>query len=213
MGLINRYRFPMCKYSRQPAEPTKSAKCRVADLRTHYKNTYNVAHACKGLKLDKAIHYMNRCLEHTSIIPFRVYTGGVGRHAQTKEFKHTLGRWPRSLSLLFANSSRTSEPTLRARDLTSTDASSTTPSANVPSVDADVLTVLMVESPLTSPPTAISNSTSTRSPPELPRLTRKPLVSPRNRLPELDSPSENESSSLKENNEQRQGVAHGKATF
>jgi len=84
----------MVKYSRQPAEPAKSAKCRISDLRAHYKTTYEVARACKGLPLKKAINYMNNCLEHTQIIPFRRYTGGVGRHAQAKAFKHTQGRWP-----------------------------------------------------------------------------------------------------------------------
>jgi large subunit ribosomal protein L17e len=84
----------MVKYSRQPAEPAKSAKCRIGDLRAHYKNTYEVARAVKGLKLKRAIVYLDNCLEHKQIIPFRRYTGGVGRHAQCKEFKHTQGRWP-----------------------------------------------------------------------------------------------------------------------
>merc|ERR1711966_295457 len=94
MGLINRSRFTMVKYSRKPAEPTKSAMSKVNDLRVHYKNSYNVARACKGLKVNKAIEYMDACLEHRQIIPFRVYTGGVGRHALCKVFKHELGRWP-----------------------------------------------------------------------------------------------------------------------
>ena len=71
-----------------------AAKCRISDLRAHYKNTYEVARSTKGMKLKKAIHYMDNCLEHKQIIPFRRYTGGVGRHAQAKEFKHTQGRWP-----------------------------------------------------------------------------------------------------------------------
>merc|ERR1719329_1299327 len=84
----------MVKYSRQPAEPTKSAKCKVADLRAHYKNTYETAKAVKGMKLKRAIKYMDNCLEHKQIIPFRKYTGGIGRHAQCKEWKVTTGRWP-----------------------------------------------------------------------------------------------------------------------
>ena len=63
-------------------------------MRAHYKNTYETARACKGLKLKKAISYLENCLEHKMIIPFRRYTGGVGRHAQVKVFKHTQGRWP-----------------------------------------------------------------------------------------------------------------------
>jgi|ERR1711865_94545 len=84
----------MVKYSRQPAEPAKSAKCRISDLRTHFKNTYETARACKGMKVNKAILYLENCLEHKQIIPFRRFTGAIGRHAQCKEFKHTQGRWP-----------------------------------------------------------------------------------------------------------------------
>jgi len=71
-----------------------AAKCKVADLRAHYKNTYEVARAVKGWNLKKAITYMENVLEHKQIIPFRKYCGGVGRHAQVKQFKHTQGRWP-----------------------------------------------------------------------------------------------------------------------
>ena len=71
-----------------------AAKCRISDLRAHYKNTYEVARATKGMKLKRAIQYMENVLEHRQIIPFRRYTGGVGRHAQCKAFKHTQGRWP-----------------------------------------------------------------------------------------------------------------------
>ncbi len=63
-------------------------------MRAHYKNTYEVARAVKGMKLLKAIKYLEAVLEHKQIIPYRMYTGGVGRHAQVKAFKHTLGRWP-----------------------------------------------------------------------------------------------------------------------
>lgn len=71
-----------------------AAKSRISDLRAHYKNTYEVARATKGMNLKKAITYMENVLEHKQIIPFRVYTGGVGRHAQAKAFKVTQGRWP-----------------------------------------------------------------------------------------------------------------------
>lgn len=63
-------------------------------MRAHYKNTYEVARALKSMKLKKAISYLEACLEHKMIIPFRRYVGGVGRHAQCKAFKHTQGRWP-----------------------------------------------------------------------------------------------------------------------
>eukprot|EP00117_Sycon_ciliatum_P010342 scpid106807/ scgid12274/ 60S ribosomal protein L17 len=82
------------KYAREPAEPTKAAKTQVKDLRAHYKNTYEVARSVKGLRLLKAIKYLQAVLEHKQIIPFRKYCNGVGRHAQAKVFKLTQGRWP-----------------------------------------------------------------------------------------------------------------------
>ena len=64
------------------------------DLRAHYKNTYETARACRGLNLMKAFTYLERCLEHKSIVPFRRYTGGPGRHAMCKNVNHHNGRWP-----------------------------------------------------------------------------------------------------------------------
>merc|ERR1712160_145286 len=37
---------------------------------------------------------MEDVLAHTSIIPFRVYTGGIGRQAMCKNVGHYNGRWP-----------------------------------------------------------------------------------------------------------------------
>lgn len=84
----------MVKYSRQPAEPSKSAKCRVDDLRAHYKNTYETARACRGMNLLKAIKYIEDVIAHKAIVPFRRYTGGPGHHAMCKNVGHTNGRWP-----------------------------------------------------------------------------------------------------------------------
>merc|ERR1712147_396174 len=94
MGLIKRLKIAMVKYSRQPAEPSKSAKCRVDDLRAHYKTTYETARACRGLNLLKAIEYINNVIEHKALIPFRRYTGGPGRHAMCKNHNHHNGRFP-----------------------------------------------------------------------------------------------------------------------
>jgi len=63
-------------------------------LRAHYKNTYNVARAVRGLKLKKAIRYLEDVIEHKQIVPFYKHTGCIGRKAQTKAFKANQGRWP-----------------------------------------------------------------------------------------------------------------------
>jgi large subunit ribosomal protein L17e len=47
------------------------------------------------MKINKAINYLEACSNKEQIIPYARYTGGVGRHAQVKVYKHTtLGRWP-----------------------------------------------------------------------------------------------------------------------
>ena len=69
-----------------------AAKAKVADLRAHFKNTYNTALAVKGLRLKKAIAYMDNVLEHKAIIGFRKFT--VSRHAQCKVQGTATGRWP-----------------------------------------------------------------------------------------------------------------------
>ena len=71
-----------------------AAKCRVDDLRAHFKNTYSVAMAIKGYNLLKAIKYLEDVLEHKQIIPFRKFTGGIGRHAMCKNVNHYNGRFP-----------------------------------------------------------------------------------------------------------------------
>lgn len=88
----------MVKYSTQPANPEKSARALGVDLRVHFKNTYEVGRAIKGLELGAAIKYMEAVLEKKRVIPFRRFNDGVGRCAQIHEFAkkspHTQGRWP-----------------------------------------------------------------------------------------------------------------------
>ena len=46
-------------------------------------------------KDKKAKRYLQDVLEHKQIVPFRRYAHHVGRHAQGKAWKHTVGRWPK----------------------------------------------------------------------------------------------------------------------
>ena len=63
-------------------------------MRAHFKNTYETARAVKGMRLKKAIRYLEDVLEHKQVIPYHRFTGHVGRTAQAKHFKVTQGRWP-----------------------------------------------------------------------------------------------------------------------
>ena len=63
--------------------PTHLAcKARGVELRVHFKNTRETAQAIKGMHLRKAIRYLNDVMEKKQIVPFRRFSGGVGRKAQ-----------------------------------------------------------------------------------------------------------------------------------
>lgn len=46
------------------------------------------------MKLRKAVAYLNAVKDHKRAIPYRVFSGGVGRTAQAHVFGVTQGRWP-----------------------------------------------------------------------------------------------------------------------
>jgi hypothetical protein len=48
-------------------------------------------HPSLGLKLKKAYAYLDDVKEHKQVIPFRRFSGGVGRTSQAKQFKATQG--------------------------------------------------------------------------------------------------------------------------
>ena len=83
----------MVKYSKEPASE-KACKAMGVELRTSFKNTYNVAQAIKGMKLKTAQAYLDAVIDKKRIIPFRRFRSGVSRDGQAREFKHTTGRWP-----------------------------------------------------------------------------------------------------------------------
>ncbi|KAJ2123819.1 60S ribosomal protein L17B [Coemansia sp. RSA 1822] len=84
----------MARYSATPANEAKSARCRGGDLRVHFKNTVEAANAIKGRKLLNAVTYLKDVQQHKQCVPFRRFHRGIGRTAQAKAFKATLGRWP-----------------------------------------------------------------------------------------------------------------------
>eukprot|EP00928_Gymnodinium_smaydae_P047353 TRINITY_DN315_c0_g1_i1.p2 TRINITY_DN315_c0_g1~~TRINITY_DN315_c0_g1_i1.p2 ORF type:complete len:186 (+),score=56.92 TRINITY_DN315_c0_g1_i1:75-632(+) len=84
----------MVKYSREAANPSKACKAKGVDLRVHYKNTYETAQAIKGMNLKKAQKYLEDVCEKKQCVPFRKYTGCIGRTPQAKAFKMSQGRWP-----------------------------------------------------------------------------------------------------------------------
>ncbi|KAI9468778.1 60S ribosomal protein L17B [Coemansia sp. RSA 1085] len=84
----------MARYSATPANEAKSARCRGAQLRVHFKNTVETANAIKGRKLLNAVTYLKDVQAHKQCVPFRRFHRGIGRTAQATAFKATKGRWP-----------------------------------------------------------------------------------------------------------------------
>ncbi|KAJ2715488.1 60S ribosomal protein L17B [Coemansia spiralis] len=84
----------MARYAATPANEAKSARCRGADLRVHFKNTVEAASEIKGRKLLNAVAYLKDVQEHKQCVPFRRFNRGMGRTAQAKVFRAPSGRWP-----------------------------------------------------------------------------------------------------------------------
>eukprot|EP00761_Pharyngomonas_kirbyi_P011149 gb/GECH01011174.1/.p1 GENE.gb/GECH01011174.1/~~gb/GECH01011174.1/.p1 ORF type:complete len:179 (+),score=21.99 gb/GECH01011174.1/:1-537(+) len=84
----------MVRYTRQPKTQEKTAKARQDHVRVHYKNTYETGQALKGMSLKRAKSFLWNVIHHKEIVPFRKYTGGIGRHAQAKNHRTNIGRWP-----------------------------------------------------------------------------------------------------------------------
>merc|ERR1711908_241657 len=80
--------------SREATNPSKACKAKGADLRVHYKNTYETCQAIKGMNLKAAQKYLQDVCEKKQCVPFRKYTGCIGRTPQAKAFKMSQGRWP-----------------------------------------------------------------------------------------------------------------------
>merc|ERR1711988_594994 len=107
----------MVKYAIEPENASKSCKARGSDLRVHFKNTHEAAKVLKGMGLAEAKKYLNDVLDHKRCVPFFKFSGGVGRCAQAKEFKHTQGRWSKKSCEFLWICSRTPSPTPSTRAL------------------------------------------------------------------------------------------------
>ena len=75
-------------------DSSKSCSSKGKDLRTHFKNTFHVGRAIKGMLLLKAEAYLKEVLENKKCIPFSRYDGSMGRTGQALQFGLTKGRWP-----------------------------------------------------------------------------------------------------------------------
>lgn len=72
----------MVRYAAVTIENGKSARARGSYLRVSFKNTRETAQAINGLKLERALAYLENVQKHKEAIPMRRYAGSTGRTAQ-----------------------------------------------------------------------------------------------------------------------------------
>ena len=68
-----------------------ACKASGKDLRIHYKNSFEVARAVRGMSLKGAQKYLKDVLAHKRCVPFTKFNGHVGRCAQATEFGYSQG--------------------------------------------------------------------------------------------------------------------------
>jgi len=86
----------MVRYSVEPEVPEKVSKSRGSHLRIHFKHCREIAAVTKGMKVNKALKYLDDVLQYKAIVPFVVFTGGIGHKGMAKQFNApgNAGRWP-----------------------------------------------------------------------------------------------------------------------
>merc|ERR1712146_46061 len=94
-NLLPRATATMGRYAAEESDPEKSCKTRGSYLRVHYKNTRETVKAVRGMKLRRAMAFLENVKEKKEIVPFTRHNGDVGRHAQCKQWGHAQGRWPK----------------------------------------------------------------------------------------------------------------------
>lgn len=75
-------RSTQVRYAATPVNPEKSAKSRGSYLRVSYKNTRETAQVIKGMKVKRAIAFLENVKDHKEAVPYRRFAGSMGRCAQ-----------------------------------------------------------------------------------------------------------------------------------
>ncbi|KAJ5274655.1 NAD-dependent D-isomer specific 2-hydroxyacid dehydrogenase [Penicillium rubens] len=86
--------FKMVRYAAQEISEAKSARARGSYLRVSFKNTRETAQAVNGMKLSKALTFLENVTNKSMAVPMRRYAGSTGRTAQGKQFGVSKARWP-----------------------------------------------------------------------------------------------------------------------
>ena len=109
----------MVKYSYDPDASVECSKARGSHLRVHFKACREVTNTIKGMKLAKAKDFLEKVLNFEAAVPFTMFTGGIGRHAQLKQLKTpgSKGRWPQKASKIILDLLKNAEANAEMRGL------------------------------------------------------------------------------------------------
>ncbi|KAL4806544.1 ribosomal protein L22 [Aspergillus unguis] len=84
----------MVRYAAQDIPAAKSARARGSYLRVSFKNTRETAQAINGMKLQRAVTFLENVTTKTEVVPFRRFASSTGRCAQAKQWGVARARWP-----------------------------------------------------------------------------------------------------------------------
>lgn len=86
----------LCLLPRPRSHHLLFLQARGSDLRVHFKNTRETSFRLRKMPLDKAKRYLEDVIARKRCVPFRRFTGCIGRTAQAKNEGATggQGRWP-----------------------------------------------------------------------------------------------------------------------
>ncbi|CAL5973833.1 Ribosomal_protein L17 [Hexamita inflata] len=78
-------------------------KSRLDNAQVSYKKTYGVCRAITGMKVERALEYLDNVVAHQEIVPIFKFHGGASRHAQANSWGINSGRWPEKSVRLVRN--------------------------------------------------------------------------------------------------------------
>ncbi|KAL5334917.1 ribosomal protein L22/L17 [Aspergillus crustosus] len=84
----------MVRYAAQDIPAAKSARSRGSYLRVSFKNTREAAQAISGMKLQRALTFLENVTNKAEAVPFRRFASSTGRTAQAKQWGVARARWP-----------------------------------------------------------------------------------------------------------------------
>jgi large subunit ribosomal protein L17e len=82
------------RYANQDIPAAKSARARGSYLRVSFKNTRETAQAINGMKLQRALTFLENVTNKAEAVPFRRFASSTGRTAQAKQWGVARARWP-----------------------------------------------------------------------------------------------------------------------